>query len=68
MSSNKKTFLFTGDKEVKPLLLYLEKYPFKYQKVVYDWFLDCIKLRDLKYQYKPETKKILMEKILSRPL
>lgn len=68
LCSNKKTLIFSGDKGVKPLLLYLEKYPLKYQKAVYDWFLDCMKLRDLKYQYKPETKKILRNNILSRPI
>ena len=65
--NNKTTIKFKGLSRVRPVLQYLEKYPPKLKFTTYLWFLECIRLIDLKYQLKNETKEILKTKILSRP-
>ena len=41
------------------VLDYLEKYPPKLKISNYTWFLECIRMLNLGYQYDSDTKKIL---------
>jgi NADH-ubiquinone oxidoreductase chain 3 len=54
-----KNLIISGKDSVILVLDYLEKYPPKLKISNYTWFLECIRMLNLGYQYDSDTKKIL---------
>jgi hypothetical protein len=64
-SGNK--IVLQGDKKVKPIMDYLDKYPLKYKASTQQWFKECLNLRSLGYQHKQDKKQVLLDLISLQP-